>query len=58
VDDFIKQNPGYRKISPDISGFFERSNQALFSRRESNLPELIANLLAFSKRLRDCERGI
>lgn len=58
VDDFIKQHPGYQKISADISRFFEKSNQALFSRREHNLSELVASLLAFSKSLRDCERGI
>lgn len=58
VDDFIKQHPGYQKIATDISRFFEKSNQALFSRRENNLSELVANLLAFSKSLRDCERGI
>lgn len=58
VDDFIKQHPAYQKIAADISRFFEKSNQALFSKREKNLQELVANLLAFSKSLRDCERGV
>lgn len=58
VDDFILQQPGFRKMADDISAFFERSNQALFSSREHNLSELMASLLAFSKGLRDCERGV
>lgn len=58
VDDFIQQYPGYHKMAADIATFFDRSNQALFSRREHNLSELMANLLVFSRSLRDCERGI
>lgn len=58
VDDFLRQHPAFAKLAADISGFFERSSEALFSKREQDRSQLIASLLAFSKNLRDCERGV
>ena len=58
VDDFIRQHPGFQKIATDITSFFERSNQALFSKREHDQAGLVSSLVAFSKNLRDCERGV
>lgn len=58
VDDFIRQNPGFAKLAADISGFFERSSETLFSKRKQDRSQLMASLMAFSKNLRDCERGV
>jgi len=58
VDDFIRQHPSYQKIAAEIASFFERSSQALFSKREHDQAGLVTSLQIFSKSLRDCERGV
>jgi len=58
VTSFTAQNPRYQKMEADIRHFFELSNHALFSRSERNPSDLMTSLFAFSKRLRNCERGV
>lgn len=63
VDVFILANPAYASMKTEIIHFFERSNAALFSEsqfseNQKNSTAQINALIALSKALRNCERGV
>lgn len=63
VDAFILANPAYASMQTEIMRFFERSNAALFSDKQGseqheNNTAHINELIALSKALRNCERGV
>ena len=63
VHAFILANPVYATMQTEITHFFERSNTALFSEPQflenhENSTTHINALIALSKALRNCERGV
>jgi len=58
IHDFIAQHPRFRPLHSQILEFFTLSNQTLFSRHPQSDSESLLKLLAISKSLRDCERGV
>lgn len=58
LDEFLITHPKYEKLSEEIRKFFEQSNRALFASQHANDSQFLQNLIALSKRLRDCERGV
>lgn len=63
VNAFILANPAYASMQTEIMRFFERSNAALFSDQNDSDPYKnstahITELIALSKALRNCERGV
>lgn len=58
LDAFFHAQPKFLTMRDDIQRFFEQSNQALFASHQAQEAEKLAYLLAFSKQLRDCERGV
>jgi len=57
VDIFVERHPGFRRMKLEIDAFFARSNHALFGQHGISAGAT-QDLLALSRRLRDCERGI
>lgn len=63
VDAFVLANPAYASMKTEVVHFFERSNAALFSEQQlsenhENSTTQINALIALSKALRNCERGV
>ncbi len=58
LDEFLLSHPKYVKLSEEIRKFFDQSNQALFASPHKSEAQYLQELIALSKRLRDCERGI
>lgn len=66
LDAFFQAQPKFLTMRDDITQFFAQSNQVLFAShqaqptQEAQTQEAknLAYLLAFSKQLRDCERGV
>lgn len=68
VDAFILANPAYASMKTEIIHFFERSNAALFSDKQGSEQNAsgqykhstahISALIALSRALRNCERGV
>ncbi|MES2580600.1 MAG: nonribosomal peptide synthetase MxaA [Pseudomonadota bacterium] len=63
LDDFLITHPAFAKFKTEIEAFFERSNQSLFrderfSDESQNSDKLMTHLIALSRHLRDCERGV
>lgn len=58
VDQFLERHPKFIKLKGEISAFFERSNAALFASHQKTSDQYISDLIALSKGLRDCERGV
>ncbi len=63
VDAFVLANPAYASMKTEIIHFFERSNAALFSDKQGseqaeNCTAHINALIALSRALRNCERGV
>jgi mxaA protein len=57
VEQFVSEHPRFLKLRQEIESFFENSNQSLFGQNE-HASHSIESLIAFSKTLRDCERGV
>jgi len=55
---FIEAHPGFAKVKSGIETFFEKSNKSLFAHETRDSAQFINDLIAFSKNLRDCERGV
>ena len=58
LDEFLITHPKYQKLSGEIRKFFELSNRALFASQHASDTQFLQSLIALSKRLRDCERGV
>lgn len=58
LDEFLITYPKYQKLSGEIRKFFEQSNRALFAGQHASDTQFLQSLIALSKRLRDCERGV
>lgn len=58
LNGFFSKRPAFVKLRQEIEAFFEQSNQVLFSQKTQSSEQLIADLMALSRRLRDCERGV
>jgi len=63
IDAFILANPAYASMQTEIMRFFKRSNASLFSEPQfledhENSTAHINELIALSKALRNCERGV
>lgn len=58
LDAFFQAQPKFAKMRDDIKQFFEQSNQALFAAHQAQDAKQMDYLIAFSKQLRDCERGV
>lgn len=56
VERFIERHPRFASLKTQITGFFESSNRALFAGDEHGMTS--AELVAFSRSLRDSERGV
>lgn len=55
---FIEAHPRFAKVRTEIEAFFEQSNKSLFAQASHDHAQFFADLTTFSKRLRDCERGV
>ncbi len=58
IEDFILRHPRFNKFHQEIVSFFALSNRILFSQQPHDDSQLMPQLLAISKSLRDCERGV
>ena len=58
LDDFLLAHPAFTKFKTEIEDFFECSNQSLFRDESQSSGKLMAHLIALSRHLRDCERGV
>jgi mxaA protein len=58
VDEFVRLRPGFKGMQQEITQFFAASNQSLYDMKSRDSRQVIAQLVQFSKRLRDCERGV
>ncbi len=58
VEEFVALRPGFKKLQGEITQFFTASNQSLYDVKPRDSSQVIAQLLQFSKQLRDCERGV
>jgi mxaA protein len=55
---FLAENPKFKRLTSEITRFFDLSNSSLFSSSKPSADVLIKQLLVLSKQLRDCERGV
>jgi mxaA protein len=55
---FIAAHPEFAEVRAEIETFFEQSNKSLFAQASHDHTKFISDLVALSKRLRDCERGV
>jgi len=58
VVQFLANYPKFSILKIEIVHFFEQSNASLFGSQPQNGEHFIKELIALSKRLRDCERGV
>jgi len=58
IDRFIARYPQYAGLKNEIESFFDSSNKSLFTEQKNDQASYLQQLLAFSKQLRDCERGV
>ena len=58
IKGFVANHPAFTALEAEIVLFFERSNAALFGNKAHNSEQFIIELIALSKALRTCERGI
>lgn len=58
VEEFVALRPGFKKLQGEITQFFAASSQSLYDVKPRDSRQVIAQLLQFSKQLRDCERGV
>lgn len=58
IDLFLTVYPSFIKMKLEIESFFNSSNQSLFSTQQRGSSGQIKELIALSKGLRDCERGV
>ena len=54
---FVEKQPQFARARADIEAFFAHSGRALFSDPPQDGDVFVKEMTAFSKRLRDCERG-
>jgi mxaA protein len=57
IDAFAEKHPQFARAHADIEAFFAHSGRALFSDPPQDADAFVKEVAAFSKRLRDCERG-
>ena len=57
IDDFIARHPQFSGARAEISTFYARSGQHLFSGRTGDA-HFFEELLALARHLRHCERGL
>ncbi len=58
IDHLIFLRPSFKKMKVGIEQFFNDSNRSLYATDVNDSAKVIMNLVALSKQLRDCERGI
>jgi mxaA protein len=58
IDGFLRHHPSFAKLKADIQLFFDSSNKSLFADQRHDSAAFMQGLVAFSRQLRDCERGI
>ena len=58
VDQFLASHPNFSRLKSDIEAFFNKSNQSLFADQNHDGATFMNDLIALSRRLRDCERGV
>lgn len=58
IERFLAAHPEFHQLKTKITSFFERSNASLFASQHQNSEQFINDLIALSKGLRDCERGV
>lgn len=58
IKDFVAKHPVFAALETEIAQFFERSNATLFGTQTHDSAQLINEMIALSKALRTCERGI
>lgn len=58
VSDFLAKHPAFASLQAEITQFFERSNAVLFGSKTHDSKQFINEMIALSKALRTCERGI
>lgn len=58
IEQFLAKNPKFNILRSEIFHFFEQSNTSFFASQSQHSVYVISGLLALSKRLRDCERGV
>lgn len=54
---FVEKHPQFVRARGDIEAFFAQSAKALFADAPQDVPVFMQQVTAFSKQLRDCERG-
>jgi mxaA protein len=57
IASFVAAHPEFSRARAEIESFFERSGKALFAEQNDGGEALVDDLIALSRRLRDCERG-
>lgn len=58
IERFINKHAGFKHKKDEIAHFFDSSNQSLYANEQRSSQKIIADLVLFSKSLRDCERGV
>lgn len=58
IEQFIEKHPKFRSVKADIETFFDMSNKLLFTQSPHDHAKFINDLVAFSRNLRNCERGV
>lgn len=58
IEPFVAKRSSFKKMKAEIAQFFDESNQSLYAVEPRDSQKIIANLVQFSKLLRDCERGV
>jgi mxaA protein len=58
VADFVSHQPGFKPLEQEIHAFFAQANAVLYAGQSSQAPEYLKQLKAFTRQLRDCERGV
>ena len=57
IGTFVEKHPQFVRARDDIEAFFAQSAKALFADAPQDVPAFMQQVTAFSKQLRDCERG-
>ena len=57
IDNFLAMHPRFTRLKGEIVAFFDKSSRSLFGRQQHGA-RLLPELVALSKGLRDCERGV
>lgn len=58
IEQFLAAHPKFSILKTDITTFFAQSNASLFGNKHKESEQFMSGLIALSKRLRDCERGV